>query len=148
MKEVKLNGNRQYNKMEAVLKNYKKIIGDDKCSMNQADFNMLERVTGKMSYIDQIEFLLTIIGHVENNDIYTELYKQSYEEIKNEKDKLVEKVKSMESLIGTYNKYYLQRGKVRTGENKISHRLPITLEDINKIERKKLEYQIKKLERS
>lgn len=111
-------------KMQSVLNNYKKILGDgcDSC-ISQADEAMLSKVTGKSNFINYLGFLFNVIDYienegkpvtkdvisVENEDVFNGLYERLYDEVKAENEKLVasnnelvEKVKSMEGLIVNY----------------------------------------------
>jgi len=146
-------------KMHAVLKKYKEILGNgcDSC-ISQADEALISKVTGKMHSLDNLGFLLNVINHIENEGKFVEennetnnvdriekdeisngLYEQWYYEAKAENARLVasnnellDKVKSMESLIGTYNKCYVQQAKLKTGE-KIAYKEQASWEEVNKL---------------
>lgn len=134
--------------MKATLSNYKKILGDG-CDdyISQQNQEMLLKVTGKAHFLNYMGFLLNIIEYIEdnkNNGIFSGLYMQQYEEIKVENDKLValnnelaKKVKSLEHIIDTYNKCYLQQTKLKTGK-KIAYKEQISAEEVRKLKKEGL----------
>lgn len=146
-------------KMQEALSNYKKILGEgcDSC-ISQENDEMLIKVTGKSSFLNNMGFLLNVIKYIEENgraledntevkatntneniDIEIELYKQWNLELKSENGKLRQKVESMDSLIETYNKCYLQQAKLKTGE-KIAYKEQASIEEVNKLKKLGLSY--------
>lgn len=147
-------------KMQAVLNNYKKVLGN-RCEnyISNANIDMLEKVTGNISFVTHIAFLLNVIEYIENKgrlvektmetkdvkldgnrDIGIKLYEQCHE-VKTQNDELIatnnelnEKVRDLENLIGTYNKCYVQRVRLKNGE-KIAYKKRADPEKVSKLKK-------------
>lgn len=146
-------------KMQEILSNYKKILGEDCDScISQENDEMLIKVTGKSSFLNNMGFLLNVIKYIEENgralgdntevkatnineniDIGIELYKQWYLELKAENENLSQKVSDLENLIETYNKCYLQQTKLKTGE-KIAYKEQASIKEVKKLKKAGLSY--------
>lgn len=148
-------------KMEAVLNNYKKLLGD-KYHIDERSIEMLNRVTGDISFITHVGFLLNIVDYIEsegrnveevlkiqdvkpdnenNNDILIALHEQWLHDTEAENDKLIgingrlnEKIKSLERIIDTYNKCHLQQAKVKNGE-KIAYKKQAIPEKVTELKK-------------
>lgn len=145
-------------KMEAVLNNYKKLLGNKyKSQIDERSLQMLNRVTGDMNFITHMGFLLNIVEYIEkkgrnveetvktdeesDNAFLIALHKQWLHETEVENDKLIaingglnEKIKSLELIIDTYNKCYLQQAKLKNGE-KIAYKNEATLEKVSELKK-------------
>ncbi|MGH4117927.1 helix-turn-helix transcriptional regulator [Clostridium sp.] len=132
-------------KIKAVFNKYKKILGGD-CdnSFSQDNEEMLAKVTGSASLVNNIGFLLNVIEHIDNEKFAGQVYENLYDELKADNEGLAEKLKLTESLIDTYNKCYVQQAKLKTGV-KIAYKEKASKEEVYKLKMAGLSYeQIKK----
>lgn len=145
-------------KMEAVLNNYKKLLGNKyKSQIDERSLQMLNRVTGDMNFITHMGFLLNIVEYIEkkgrnveetvktdeesDNAFLIALHKQWLHDAEDENDKLTEsnnelneKIKLLERIIDTYNKCHLQQVKLKNGE-KIAYKKQATLEKVSELKK-------------
>lgn len=133
--------------IQEVLSSYKEILGDG-CDeyISQDELEALGRVTGKMHYLNYFGFLINIVKYIENKDkssvetcMKIKLHEQWYDEVKAKNDRLVainnelsEKIRSLEGLISTYNKCYVQQAKMKNGK-KIAYKDQASVEEVVKL---------------